>query len=44
MTFELRAGDAFPDFELPDHRNEPRGLSGYTRPSPPDEKPGFDDG
>ena len=40
----LRAGDAFPDFELPDHRKQPRRLSGYTRPSLPDERLGFDDG
>lgn len=44
MTTNLRAGDAFPDFELPDHRNQPRRLSGYTRPSPLDERLGFDDG
>ena len=40
----LRAGDVFPDFELPDHRKLPRRLSGYTRPSPMDERLGFDDG
>lgn len=44
MTTNLRAGDAFPDFELPDHRKQPRRLSGYTRPSPLDERLGFDDG
>ncbi len=44
MTTSLRAGDAFPDFELPDHRKQPRRLSGYTRPSPLDERLGFDDG
>ncbi len=44
MTPSLRAGDAFPDFELPDHRKQPRRLSGYTRPSPLDERLGFDDG
>lgn len=44
MTTDLRAGDAFPDFELPDHRKRQRQLSGYTRPSPLDEKLGFDDG
>jgi hypothetical protein len=37
-------GDAFPDFELPDHRKRPRRLSGYTGPRPLDEKLGFDDG
>jgi cold shock CspA family protein/peroxiredoxin len=44
MMLELRAGDGFPDFELPDHRQMPRRLSGYTRPSPLDQKLGFDDG
>ena len=44
MTPSLRARDAFPDFELPDHRKQPRRLSGYTRPSPLDERLGFDDG
>ncbi|MGH3148967.1 MAG: cold shock domain-containing protein [Rubrobacter sp.] len=44
MKTNLRPGDAFPDFELPDHRKQPRRLSGYTRPSPLDEKLGFDDG
>jgi len=44
LTTNLRAGDAFPDFELPDHRKQPRRLSGYTRPSPLDERLGFDDG
>jgi len=29
---------------LPDHRKQPRRLSGYTRPSPLDERLGFDDG
>jgi peroxiredoxin/cold shock CspA family protein len=40
----LRVGDAFPDFELPDHNKRPRRLSYYTRPSPLDERLGFDDG
>jgi cold shock CspA family protein/peroxiredoxin len=44
MTTRLRVGDTFPDFELPDHRQQPRRLSSYTRPSPLDEKLGFDDG
>jgi cold shock CspA family protein/peroxiredoxin len=44
MTTRLRVGDAFPDFELPDHRKRPRRLSEYTRPSTLDEKLGFDDG
>src|ERR671915_1672956 len=44
MTINLHAGDAFPDFELPDHRNQRRRLSRYTKPSPLDERLGFDDG
>ncbi len=44
MNIELRAGDAFPDFELPDHRKKPRRLSGYTQPGPLEEKLGFGDG
>jgi cold shock CspA family protein/peroxiredoxin len=44
MTTRLRVGDTFPDFELPDHRQQPRRLSSYTMPSPLDEKLGFDDG
>jgi peroxiredoxin/cold shock CspA family protein len=40
----LRVGDAFPDFELPDHDGRPRRLSDYTKPSPLDERLGFDDG
>ena len=44
MTIDLKVGDAFPDFELPDHRNELRRLSRFTRPSPLDYRLGFDDG
>jgi peroxiredoxin/cold shock CspA family protein len=44
VTTNLRVGDAFPDFELPDHRNNPRRLSKFTKPSPMDEKLGFEDG
>jgi cold shock CspA family protein/peroxiredoxin len=44
MTTNLHVGDFFPDFELPDHQKQLRRLSGYTRPSPLDEKLGFDDG
>src|SRR5829696_8084054 len=44
MTTNLRTGDTFPDFELPDHRNKPRRLSEFTRPSLLDEKLGFVDG
>ncbi len=32
MTTNLRVGDVFPDFELPDHRKQPRRLSGYVKP------------
>ncbi|MDQ3841159.1 MAG: cold shock domain-containing protein [Actinomycetota bacterium] len=44
MTTNLQAGDKFPDFELPDHRNKPRRLSEFTRPGLLDEKLGFVDG
>lgn len=44
MTTNLRVGDVFPDFELPDHRKKQRRLSGYVKPSPMDEKLGFTDG
>ncbi len=44
MTTNLRVGDVFPDFDLPDHRKKPRRLSGYVKPSPMDEKLGFTDG
>ena len=44
MTTNLRAGEVFPDVELPDHRKKPRRLSSYTKPSPMDEKLGFTDG
>jgi peroxiredoxin/cold shock CspA family protein len=44
MTTNLRVGDVFPDFELPDHRKKPHRLSGYVKPSPMDEKLGFTDG
>ncbi|HET7479951.1 MAG TPA: redoxin domain-containing protein [Rubrobacteraceae bacterium] len=40
----LRVGDAFPDFELPDHRKVPRRLSRFTHPSAMDERLGFTDG
>ena len=40
----LSVGDAFPDFELPDHEKQPRRPSCYTRPSPLDERLGFNDG
>ena len=44
MTTNLSVGDVFPDFELLDHRKQPRRLSRYTKPSPLDERLGFDDG
>jgi peroxiredoxin/cold shock CspA family protein len=44
MATNLRVGDVFPDFELPDHRKEPRCLSKFTKPSLMDEKLGFTDG
>ncbi len=44
MTVTVRVGNAFPDFELPDHRAKPRRLGGFTRPSPMDARLGFDDG
>ena len=44
MKTNLKVGDTFPDFELPDHNGRPRRLSGYTKPSPLDERLGFDDG
>src|SRR3712207_4160715 len=44
MTTTLQIGDAFPDFELPDHNKRPRRLSRFTRPSLLDEKLGFTDG
>jgi peroxiredoxin/cold shock CspA family protein len=40
----LSLGDAFPDFELPDHGGRHRRLSDFTKPSPLDERLGFDDG
>jgi hypothetical protein len=44
MTTNLKVGDTFPDFELPDHRKKPRRLSRLTGPSPLDEKLGLEDG
>jgi cold shock CspA family protein/peroxiredoxin len=44
MTTTPQVGDAFPDFELPDHNKRPRRLSQFTRPSLLDEKLGFKDG
>jgi cold shock CspA family protein/peroxiredoxin len=44
MTTNLRVGDTFPDFELPDHRKKLRRLGRFTAPSLLDEKLGFADG
>ena len=44
MTTNLRIGDVFPDFALPDHRKNPRRLSRFVEPSLLDEKLGFVDG
>jgi peroxiredoxin/cold shock CspA family protein len=44
VTINLRVGDVFPDFELPDHHKELRRLSGYIKPSSMNEKLGFADG
>jgi peroxiredoxin/cold shock CspA family protein len=44
VTTNLRVGEVFPDFELPDHRKKPRRLSEYVKPSPMDDKLGFTDG
>jgi cold shock CspA family protein/peroxiredoxin len=41
VTTNLRVGDVFPDFELPDHRKNPRRLSRFVEPSLLDEKLGF---
>jgi len=41
---DLKVGDGFPDFTLPDHRGSPKALSGFMKPSPMDEKMGFLDG
>ena len=40
----MRVGEAFPDFELPDHGGRQRRLSDYTKPGPLDERLGFDYG
>ncbi len=44
MTTNLKVGDLFPHFMLPNHRNKPTRLSDLTRPSLMDEKMGFLDG
>jgi len=40
----LSVGEAFPDFELPDHSGRQRRISDYTRPGSLDEMLCFDDG
>jgi peroxiredoxin/cold shock CspA family protein len=44
MATHLQLGDRFPDIELPDHKNEMRRLSQFTRPSLLDQHLGFLDG
>ncbi|WP_017319355.1 redoxin domain-containing protein [Mastigocladopsis repens] len=44
MTTNLQIGEKFPDFQLPNHRNEITQLSQLTKPSLLDEKLGFLDG
>jgi len=40
----LQIGEAFPDFELPDHNGKLRRLSAFTRPSTMDTQVGFEAG
>jgi peroxiredoxin len=42
MTTNLQLGDPFPDFKLPNHRNELMQLSQFTKPSLLDEKLEFE--
>jgi len=44
MTTNLQIGEPFPDFKLPNHRNELMQLSQFTQPSQLDKKLGFLDG
>ena len=44
MTTNLQVGDKFPDFQLPNHRNQLTRVSQFTKPSLLDEKLGFLDG
>ncbi|MDF5733423.1 MAG: redoxin domain-containing protein [Rhizonema sp. PD38] len=44
MTINLHLGDRFPDFQLPNHRNNIVQLSQFTKPGLLDEKLGFLDG
>ena len=44
MTANLKIDDLFPDIELPDHQNQPRRLSYFTKPRLLDQHLGFLDG
>lgn len=44
MATNLKIGDKFPDFELPNHRGQPKRLSQFTQPGLMDQKLGFLDG
>ncbi|MDM9382914.1 redoxin domain-containing protein [Chlorogloeopsis sp. ULAP01] len=44
MTTNLRIGEKFPDFTLPNHRNEQTQLSQFTKPGLLDQHLGFLDG
>ncbi len=44
MTTNLQVGDRFPDFELPNHENEPTRLEQFTQPSLMDKYLQFTDG
>jgi peroxiredoxin len=44
MNPSLRAGNTFPDLELPDHRGRPIRLSRLTAPTTYDTMLGFTDG
>ncbi len=42
MTTNLQIGDRFPDIEEPDHQNEPRRLSQFTKAGLRDQRLGPD--
>jgi len=44
MSNNLKPGDKFPDFQLPDHEGKQVSPSDFTRPSIVDQKLGFNDG
>jgi hypothetical protein len=44
MTTNLQVNDQFPDFELPNHQNELKRLSQFTKPGLLDQHLGFLDG